>query len=215
MTKIICFIPCIGKPYQDILDITIQRWMKIADTVVIVTDNMFPYRDASNIEFFVTSAFYEHGASMNIGAALSQAVAHYRDRMDKDTWILSVDADILPPADLDLRSFKLERGILYGCRRFVVSPDRIDATGELLSQSQIIGFFKLFHSRDWLDPVFEMWWTDAGNYDVMFARRYGKSIAWMPFDVKHIGETNKNWAGIGRAIDWENRHKRMTTWPRL
>lgn len=206
--KIFGVVVCVN--YADLLARGIERWRDGLERLVVVTashDTMTQELCGRHgVECFVTDIFYYGGAKFNKGAALSEAI--HKTGLRGDHWILTFDADIVPPKDwrAQVECFAPQKGHLYGALRYQQPENakelRVVPTARM-PQSWVIGFFMLFHSQDPIvgdGPVFDLCWPHAGNYDTIFCRKWptGSHIL-MPLDTIHLGNERENWVGRGKA----------------
>jgi hypothetical protein len=214
--------------YAEHLAHSLRRWHAGMERLTVVTSSADKATQElcrrHNVETFVTDIFYANGASFNKGAALSEAFSALKLREATDDWLLAFDSDIVPPADWRnrLERTNLQPGTLYGAWRYQghlsANGTLIDKPGELLLIGEtgirnkredhpwgyVVGFFMLFHARDPLlpaaDPIFDMCWSHAGNYDTVFCDRWPvcRKIV-LQMDTLHLGEVCRNWAGCANV----------------
>jgi len=136
---------------------------------------------------------------------LSHAIKECRIRETAE-WILCFDGDVVPPQDWQprLSRLDLQPGCIYGAHR------RDDDGTLLVDQNAVVGFFMLFHREDphvpGIDqPVFNLFWSHAGNSDDTFVARWprDKQIR-LPMVLDHKGSVGTNWCGINKQ-DVQNR----------
>lgn len=198
---------CVCVNYSDLLARSLGHWHTGLDRLVIVTAPAdHATRDLCahhNVETHVTDIFYANGARFNKGAALSEAV-HAKEFRRHADWLMTFDADIVPPVTwrIDLEKAQLQRGSLYGARRYWVPENSqlllVDPAHKM-PQSWVIGFFSVFHSSDPrlpTGPLFDLHWPHGGIYDTTFARRWPMpDHKILPIPMIHLGEERTNWMG--------------------
>jgi hypothetical protein len=195
--------------YADLLARGFDRWVKGCDRLVVVTapgdSATLDLCAAHGIAPHVTDVFYQCGAKFNKGAAMAEAAQC--SRLRSADWILSFDADIVPPETWrrDLEACKPMPGNLYGCWRYQVpeNGNLVFDPARRMPQGWVIGFFTLFHATDpclsATGPMFDICWPHAGNYDTEFTRRWPMDRQKMlPLPMIHLGEERQNWTGRGR-----------------
>lgn len=203
--------------YADLLSVGLDRWDEGLDNILVVTSTKDKATQAlcaeRRIPTHVTDIFYANGAQFNKGAALSEAIIATNFRRNAD-WFLLFDSDIVPPANW---RESVERhgpvpGRLYGAWRSELPEktplDQCDyRKGTLIHQSWVIGFFALFHAQDPRvppDPMFEVQWIHAGNYDTSFSWRWphagpNKMQEFINLRTVHLGQQRQNWLGRGKG----------------
>lgn len=195
---------CVGELYAKLLRRSLPIWMETLDSLMIVTDEAAPIvRELSDpggptlkpqVYFVETDVLTARGAHFNKGAALNVA---YTAAAPTD-WVLSLDADIEPPADWrTVAEPLLEPGKLYGCRR--VNGRRVNCRRAFVPY----GYFQLWHSSDphaVSSPPgpFAECYAHAGRYDARFIERWPVGLrSELPFRVLHHGTPLVNWFGVG------------------
>lgn len=211
--KIKGIVVCVN--YADLLGVSLDRWDCGLDDILVVTSNADKATQSlcqsHHVPYYVTDVFYANGAKFNKGAALSEAIIARRFRDNAD-WLLLFDADIVPPAnwrDIVERS-RPQPGKLYGAWRWEnpenTPLEKVDwAKGRMIPQAWVIGYFCLFHSKDPRvppDPMFEVHWTHAGNYDTSFSWRWPRGPnglqEFLSLRTVHLGLQRENWLGRGK-----------------
>lgn len=194
---------------SDLLRLSLDRWHVGLDRLIVVTSTWDEKTHALckelGVEAYKTDIFYANGASFNKGAAMSEAVIATGLRDDAE-WLMTFDADIVPPVDWrdQLERANLRMGCIYGARRWMVPENGtvLVPNGKPMPQSWVIGFFMVFHDEDPCtpnpdEPLFDLYWPHAGNYDTIFCRRWSRSrqIILPGLKTLHLGEERKNWMG--------------------
>lgn len=174
---------------------------------------------------------------MNKGAALSQAELHYGFRKNAD-WLLTFDSDIVPPLDWrdQLEGSRLFKGKLYGAWRYQQpehGPIRPIDYSKRMRQGWVLGFFSLFHAQDFRlpadgEPIWDICWPHAGNYDTTFTKRWPHhDQVMLSIPMIHLGEERAHWTGRGKKHElhgqfFRNRrgiedyeHEKLKELPRL
>lgn len=180
---------CVGELYAACLNVTLRVWKQTLDSIVVVTT---PQCDATltvchdhGVEVVATEVFTKFGAKFNKGAALCVGYA----KSDPQDWVLSFDADVMPPDDWRNSCQYLDVGYLYGVKR----------TDKARHAFNPYGYFQLWHVADeraWRWPIFDAHYAHAGCYDGNFMERWGKD-RWrcLKFMVEHEPATRHNWFG--------------------
>lgn len=204
---------CVSVGYADLLAKSIERWHLGLDRLVIVTSNADTATQDlcrhHNIDFHATDVFYANGAKFNKGAGLSEACFVKRIREHAD-WLLTFDSDIVPPIDWrsQLEASRLQKGRLYGTYRYQQPENEANPMVDYrrqMRQGWVLGFFSLFHSSDprlprMDEPLFDICWPHAGNYDTAFTNRWGRhDQTILPIAMIHLGEERAHWTGRGKA----------------
>lgn len=180
--------------YADQLAKGLAKWRDGVDRLLVVSaprdEATRELCKAEGVQVCLTDVFWEGGAKFNKGAAM---VAAYRKLQPKD-WALFFDADIEPPEGWRYALEGVVPGTLYGAKRR-------QAGGELILERDLAGYFQLAHVSDpnmRHDPIVDVHWFHAGNYDTTFMQRWPESKQrYLPFEVVHHGEMGKNWCGVG------------------
>lgn len=192
--------------YADLLGKGLDSWLNGLDTLTVVTD----HEDIKTIDMarragcrvFMTDTFYDDGAVFNKGKAASQAVEMALPWMD---WVLTFDADIIPPDDwrqvIEARREEIHPGYLYGATRIL-------DTGTAYRDNELAGFFQLWHTSDpnvQRRPLYETCWRHAGGYDSEFQGRWLSAMEdrriLLPLEMEHQGYAGANWWGRGNHQD--------------
>jgi hypothetical protein len=212
--------------YAEELAIGLPRWLAGLETLLVVTTE----RDVATqrlchdrgARVLVTDAFYQDGAAFNKGRALELG----RQAVPSGDWLLLFDADVVPPDSWIWLLQHCTPGHLYGCKRFAATPEAFDDSGrspDLPYDVPGVGYFQLFHTADPVvvgaDPLLEIHWQHAGNYDNRLMdrwRRAGRPIRSVPFRVAHLGGHHQNWFGRGNQAAFdamrEERRRRGGRW---
>lgn len=240
-------VPCVD--YSDIFSKSIRLWMETLDSLLVVTsrkdrdtaelvvETFGQTHPAADTSIYKTDVWFANGASLNKGAAMSEAVLRTGFRKDAD-WILAFDADVIPPPDWRdrLELMELRRDTIYGAYRYY-EPAPEDkpvprASAKRMPQGFVIGFFNLFHNssphlppKD--QPLWELCWPHAGNVDTLFMRRFPEAKRHiLDIPMTHVGEERKNWCGrhnrpaleriLGERCGWEDwERERMPDPPKI
>lgn len=213
--------------YADLLQRSLERWLRGADVLIVTKESdrrtralfeKYRYRrDLHRLDIHFTDIFHAKGAVFNKGAAMSEAAIVHGWREGAD-WLMTFDADTVPPEHwwqaLDGGAYqgngntaiRLRPGLLYGARRYYSPEDvkeLIPDYNQRMPQSWVIGFFTLFHASDPHlpsvdEPVFDLCWPHAGNYDTIFCRRWPKSKqVILDLPMIHLGRERQHWCGRG------------------
>lgn len=204
--------------YSDLLSVGLDRWDAGLDDILVVTSTS-DYRTIKlcteeHVPCFQTDIFYANGAKFNKGAGLSEAILKTGWRTGAD-WLLVFDADIVPPENWRqiVESKSLTPGTLYGAWRYELPENTpLDqcnpAKGPKIHQSWVIGFFSLFQASDWhlppIDqPLFETYWTHAGNFDTSFSWKWARPAEqrFLDLHMVHLGVQRQNWLGRGTGAE--------------
>jgi hypothetical protein len=198
--------------YSEYLRLGIERWLSGLQSLVVVTDRNDKATQALcrayGVKCHRTDVFYAHGAMFNKGAAIEEA----RQLMPWRDWILFFDSDIVPerawyPA---IVNHGCTPGRIYGApRRACSDPSKIDkpTLPTIQGDGIAIGYFQLFHSRDpavQSAPIVPTDFRHAGVYDSLFKDRWpAPHRQHVPVRLAHLGETRRNWCGVGnrRELD--------------
>lgn len=199
--------------YADLLGKSLERWHTGLDRLVVVTSpadaDTLRLCDRLGVETFATSIFYENGAKFNKGAALSQAIIRTRLRRNAD-WLMTFDSDIVPPHNwrVQLDRHQPRPGGLYGAYRYQQPENAVEPLydpARRMPQGWVLGFFMAFHATDPVlpaDPLFDVCWPHAGNYDTTFCRRWAKVDQHLTsIPMVHLGEERQNWVGRGKLAE--------------
>jgi hypothetical protein len=201
--------------YAEFLSVGIFRWLDGLASLTIVTsphdeETMALARVDPKVQIVVTDLFYRDGAAFNKGRAMEAA----RLEMPWTDWILFFDADVVPPDDWgrQIADINPYPQALHGAYRFEGDRDHLDDRGQPPCAYDVpgVGYFQLFHSTDPRvqtapgEPLIDVCWTHAGNYDNRFMDRWraeGIRVRPLPFRLAHIGE-RENWFGRGKREDF-------------
>lgn len=216
--------------YDDFLAITLPRNLRHFERTYVVTAfedarTRALCRDMPGVVCYPTTAFYDHGAAFNKGAALEACFRAHP--FDFAGWICHWDADVLLPKVLNGID-ALHWGWLHQPlhRRNCDRPHELredDDWGRwpIVREADFVaGFLQLFHGSDPVlreRPWYPTEWTHAGNSDTFFNQKWPKAKrAKLPFEVLHLGEPFRNWYGRqtprldGRPVaEAERRAQRM------
>lgn len=189
---------CVSVNYAEHLARSIETWSKTLESLTVVTDTKddrtaeLAYR--YSVELHRTQAFYEDGAFFNKGRAIEEVRTKLYERRKRD-WHLLIDADVVPPTDwLDIVTAAKPRvGVLHGARRIRAE------TGEPINDSELAGFFQLYHFGDMraIKPLATNF-IHGGNYDSDFMLRWPRQAQRiLDLTLTHHGEVGTNWCGVG------------------
>jgi hypothetical protein len=204
--------------YGDLLRRGLDRWHVGLDRLVVVTSpadkGTQELCDQYNVEWYATDIFYANGAKFNKAAAMAEAIK-YCDLRHQAEWLLMFDADIVPPKNWreQVENLRPQMGFVHGAKRWYVPENISDAMLDLpssrpISSVSVIGFFMLFHTNDprlGPNPIFDLHWPHAGNYDTVFARKWPSHChRILPIQFLHLGEERVNWTGRGKKDETLN-----------
>lgn len=190
--------------YDDLLAITLPRAARHFEQILVVSspDDLATAHLVARIPeatLFQTDAFYRYGASFNKGLAVEEGF----EVLGREGWICVFDADVLMPAEMDLRGIK--PGYLYSPRRRICAHltewnAEIDWTVyPQFGDCEHAGYFQLFHAEDPVlqtRPWYGTHWVHAGGCDSDFQAKWPSAQRiWLPFHVLHIGPVAENWMG--------------------
>lgn len=192
---------CVHPDYAARLARALPIWLDTLDSLTVVTvpgDLASEFR-GENLRVVTTRAFYEGNypgerAYFNKGKALNVGMAS----MEQADWLLSFDADILPPHNW--RTYVEERagiGCLHSCSRHHNPGQK----RYIHRKWRPIGYFQLWHASDPVAqdrPLFAEWHNNASAYDVDFCELWPRE-QWrlLPFSVLHDMDSRRNWYGVG------------------
>jgi hypothetical protein len=188
--------------YADMLALTLPRNAGHFERVIVVTasrDNetqetalKFP-----NVEVFTTDVFWERGAIFNKGAAIERAF----DQTSREGWFAVMDADTILPEVIQSVDWAVDcihvprRRMLRDPRQF--TADLCWGSLHLSMENDFAGYCQIFHSDARPErPWYPVDWTWAAGCDSDFFLKWPESKRMRPpFEVIHLGEDGKNWAG--------------------
>lgn len=198
--KLEAVVICVN--YCDFLAFTLPTNVKMFNKMVVVTDsNDFATKrlcEYYGVQCVVTDCFYENGDKFNKGRAINEGLKY----LDKDAWILHIDADIyLPPLTASILSMlDLDKTCIYGLDRFMVQsfndwlqhlslPHLLHEAGIYIhttsfnigvriSQYEIegylpIGFFQLWHADSNI-MQYPKNYGGADRTDIQFSKLFAK-----------------------------------------
>jgi hypothetical protein len=206
---------CVG--YDDLLAITLPRFCRAFDEVLVVSDcrdertaavvrSTHVPGEPVKCRLFQTDDFYENGATFNKGLAIEGAF----DVVGRAGWLAVVDADIVLPkfAGEFFRDYfePTKGGKLYvPPRRVLADPAefRDDLDWGKLPQAgdrEHAGYCQIFHAADpaifGRRPWYGVDWAHAGACDSTFMAKWpAERRVWLPFEVLHLGPVACNWWG--------------------
>lgn len=200
----------VGDWYAATLAITLPRNMRHMSECVVVTspdDHATKAVAASvpNVRIVESDAYRRHGARFNKGLMMEAGF----DALEREGWILILDADILLPDTLSLSRVRADA--LHGCRRRILNdpsewtPDLDWTTCPHSIDGGPIGFFQLFHaSSPWLRdkrPWYDVSFAHAGGCDAYFMSLFprGRLVMLRAMEVLHLGPKDTNWFGTDAA----------------
>ncbi len=193
--------------FDDILAITLPYRLLHLDRLLVITTpadlaTQQLCRRFPRVDVHTTDVFYARGAEFNKGAAIEEGF----DVLGRSGWIMSVDADIVLPPDLDLgRTATLSPERLYGARRRLLADmhqwrGQVDWSGfPLIPDGEIAGYFQLFHAAG--NPALHgrPWYgvdcRSAATCDSHFFAKFGWDQGWLNQEVLHLGPYGDNWCG--------------------
>ena len=209
--------------YSDLLALSLPYNLRHFDQLWVVTDgrsapSVFdvarPFCDRVGVH--VTGAFYEGGAAFNNWKALEQGL----DAMGRQGWLAILDADVLWPASVCVRSdgadllyegpgwsFRQRPGQLCSpLRRMAPWPlSPVPPESEWgrypvhRNVNEWAGYSQAFHASDPAlgpPPWHQTDWKHAGGADSFFQQRWQPiDKVRPPFEVLHLGEAGANWCG--------------------
>lgn len=202
----------ISVEYGDILNLTLPYNMPFFSEVMVVTTSIdhetIDVAQRCGAQVHTTDAFYRRRAIFNKFAALEEGL----DVFGRHGWMLIMDADIVIPQRR--HEFAPQIGQIYIPRRRILAriPRKIpeERTWRTLKcpmlNEEFAGYFQLFHADDPVigpAPWHKTDWTWAGGPDsFMHAKWDLRNKIRPPFDVLHLGEPFRNWAGrVTNRID--------------
>lgn len=209
--------------YTDLLSLTLPYNRHHFDKVCIVTDlrddkRLFELAGEYDCRLYTTDAFTRQGAVFNKWLALEEGL----DAMGREGWIAILDADVLWPktvsvAELDGRVLRIE---VAGGRTTYVRPGQLcsplrrmheQPTEVIPPESEWVcypihrnvgewaGYTQIFHGSDPMlgkPPWHNTRYATAGTADSFFQQRWPTKRKIRPdFNVLHLGQAGKNWAG--------------------
>lgn len=196
--------------YDDFLKITFPRNRHHFKDVLIVTS----YRDERTVNFcqengilcHCTTAFYDHGALFNKGAAIEEAFS----LLGRWGWMMVLDADILLPKVIDYSFipnylYVPNRRCLFDIRQHGIPEDEWKYY-PVRQEFEYAGYCQIFHADDPVlktRPWYGIDWAHAGGGDSDFQRKWLARYKIRPnFNVLHLGPMDENWCGrITERID--------------
>lgn len=178
--KIECVVTCVG--YSDFLAYTLPLNMRHFDKLVVVTSPADKATqkvcDYHGVQVWLTDAFNaQWDGQFRKGAGINQGL----NRLDKDAWILHLDADIVLPPNFRsvLENADLDTTMIYGADRaefksfedwqkFVASPEPpVQGAGffiHITHHGQQLGTRVAFQHHGGYVPIgfFQLWHADSG-----------------------------------------------------
>lgn len=221
--RIAGLVVCVGDTYAQTLEATLPRWLHTLDSLCVVTrpddqSTLQVLEDyaCDKLRVFTTDCFDKDGATFNKGRAMSEAV--HAGAVDTSAWVLTFDADVLPPLDWR-KDLQLRRNVIYGTRR-VSSITATSALGHQLVAGQDIdthgdpiGAFSLFWGQApeaAKSPMFAVSYPSAGGVDSEFVWRWPPSRRrLLPILLLHYGRPFSNWFGVGKDDELIFHHERL------
>jgi hypothetical protein len=131
--KIEAVVVCIG--YSDFLKVTLPNNKSLFNRMVVVTDTKdlatFQVCQFYNVPCIQTDAFYTDGPVANKALGINEGLK----KLDKDGWVVQLDADIwLPPLTKELLDrLSLDKDCIYGIDRLMCNSYK--AWQEFIHQS--------------------------------------------------------------------------------
>lgn len=198
-----CLTACIN--YDDFLAVTLPLNRRFFDRMVVVTcggDDRTKslLKSFSDVEVFVTEAFFYLGHRFNRGRAFEEAL----DFLGREGWICLMDADIVLPDKACFMGVK--KGFLYSAKRRDLQEF---SSLEGLDWSKLpygvggapscYGYLQVFHARDSVlvsRPWIPLEHPNVNGSDDFFMRKWSvERRKNLPFEVLHLGEEMVNWRG--------------------
>lgn len=206
-------VVCVGDTYAQTLEATLPRWLHTLDSLCVVTrpgdqSTLQVLEDyaCDKLRVFTTDCFDKDGAAFNKGRAMSEAV--HAGALDTSGWVLTFDADVLPPLNWR-EGLQLQRRCVYGAQRIALDAYTTPHGANIQQGDQIynlnnepIGAFTLFWgaaAEAAQSPMFPIQHPSAAVSDVEFVHRWPSARRRMlPILLSHYGRHNSNWFGVGR-----------------
>jgi hypothetical protein len=178
--KIECLVTCVG--YADFLAVTLPINMNHFDKIVVVTaphdKDTQRVCDYYGVQVWLTDAFQSQWAGRFCkGAGINQGL----NRLDKDAWILHLDADIALPPNFRkvIEAADLDPTMIYGVdraefksfedwQRFIGAPEPNTQGGgffcHITHHGQLLGTRVAFQHHGGYVPIgfFQLWHADSG-----------------------------------------------------
>jgi len=180
--KIECVITCVG--YGDFLAHTLPLNMRHFDKLVVATSpadkETQKVCDFYGVQVWLTDAFNaQWDGQFKKGAGINQGLS----RLDRDAWILHLDADIVLPPNFRkvIEAADLDPSMIYGADRaefksfeewqkFIGSPEPCTAGGgffiHITHHGQQLGTRVAFPHQGGYVPIgyFQLWHADSGVF---------------------------------------------------
>jgi hypothetical protein len=203
---ITAIIVCVD--YADFLAITLPATVAAVDRVCVATaphdEATLAVCRANNVEITVYPRFSGGEATFDKAGGLNFLL----DRLQPQGWVLSLDADIFLPRQLEANG--LDRSHLYAAhRRMIAEPQQWreylasrDLTpfarygpGLKAGRAGLLGYFQLWHYPTFPQRRFPSSCNAAG-YDKAFGRLWPRpDRCYVEGDVVHLGINKANWNG--------------------
>jgi len=191
--------------YGDLLNLTLPYNRDFFSEVLVVTTRedteTIDVAQRNGAEVHLTDAFYRRRAVFNKFAALEEGL----DVFGRHGWMLIMDADIAIPKHR--HAFHPQLGQIYTPRRRILKriPQQIPPEKSWrinkcpMLNEEFAGYFQMFHADDPVlgpAPWHQTDWTWAGGPDSFMHMKWDvRNKIRPPFDVLHLGEPFRNWAG--------------------
>ena len=219
--------------YGDFLAITLPETKQWFESITVVTApedrNTIALAEREGVSTHITSVWHENGARFNKAAAINSVLDHLA--LDgTDSWVLSLDADILLHADLRPDVADLDSQGLYSIKRrmceteqewreLVTGRRRVDelplyvpavVNGKVWKHrptdnpAALCGYLQLWHATKAVGVKRLPASTNAAGYDVLFAFSFPDALRSFieGREVLHLGPRKTNWDG--RVSPWWN-----------
>jgi hypothetical protein len=210
--------------YGDFLNLTLASAVRAVDRVTVVTAPWDPETPGIarkyGAEMLVTDAWRVRGA-FNKARALNEWIESI-DVASEETWLLTLDADILLPSAAIPRE-RLKAGSLYGAQRrmcadesdwleycagarplrsFKLEPyplvmGRLWGTVQTQNPAGMLGYFQLWHQPGGNGGRRFREAPTASDYDVLFGLSFPETARhFLPeYEALHLGPARVNWSG--------------------
>jgi hypothetical protein len=194
--------------YHDFLSVTLPFNRHQFQSTLVVThprdEITAEVAKQNGAEVLLTRVFYENGAVFNKFAAMEQGL----DFMGRTGWIAILDADVVFPRNL--KPWPKRIGCLYTPRRrmFPSVPRTVNEIPEerrwrqykyRMPREPFDGYCQIFHASDTVlgrPPWHVTNWSWCAGPDTFFHQKWSeRSKIRPPFEVLHLGEPARNWAG--------------------
>lgn len=185
---------CLGN--QDKLD----RWVIVTHHSDIDTIRLCESHD---LEYVLSKRVFANDVWFAKGCAINEGL----ETLDRDGWLMSLDADLVLPQDFRevVEQEVVDEQTLYGSYRYDALKNRMSQR-ELNGHPVPYGFFQIWHSSVSQEYVENSVTGAIDDYD--FSKKFGDRVNMLPLECRDVygeqGYYKKSYYGIRNLVGWKS-----------